>query len=395
MITIPAELIEDVRACLNSAFTVQEMEELVRLELPEGEKLVPDIVWGDSGKTIALNLVVLAGRKGILPELVEAMVKLQPRRSDIADLPALVRSALANVGSKPKPADELGEAVAELTREFQQKNELFQYLNAYKELHEILHELQDYFPKIEATAEARKANPSLSLAQDVVEFLTEHVKGASDSVKEIEFPERPPAWIAEFSIAVDAILRSDATMTRRMARMKKLPSDNLAALNEKLVENSSRLEPKKWVASLNGILAHLGPTGDGAAAKLRGEVEVFRDTCSKFDELIDTHNSCQNIDRYLQEAKGLASVAPKDLLEWDTIKESLDELASRRKSDMRVQRTGEAARSCDADNQPQALRDLTRLFDDLFMETDKALLKVTTKLLIKRVALQKALEALR
>ena len=77
---------------------------------------------------------------------------------------------------------------------------------------------------------------------------------------------------------------------------------------------------------------------------------------------------------------------------WGVAKKSLDELALQRKNDKRVQRTNEAAKLFEAASQGQVFHTLIERFDDLFMETDKALLKVTNKLPRMAMALHNALE---
>ena len=125
---------------------------------------------------------------------------------------------------------------------------------------------------------------------------------------------------------------------------------------------------------------------------LRNKVEEFRKLCSELDGLIKAHNLCQKIDDALHEAAGLTSVTAEVLLDWGIAKKSLDELASQRKTDKRVQRTNEAAKLFEAANQGQAFQTLIERFDDLFMETDKALLRMTNKLPYEADALHKALK---
>jgi hypothetical protein len=149
------------------------------------------------------------------------------------------------------------------------------------------------------------------------------------------------------------------------------------------------------IGSLKDILTALGTDGTPATAKLRGDVEEFRRLCAELDELISAHNLCQKIDDSLHEAAGLPSVTSAELSDWDIAKKSLDALALQRKNDMRVKRTNEAASLFESANQTQAFKTLIERFDDLFMETDKALLKVTNKLPPKAMALHTALEKLR
>ena len=154
----------------------------------------------------------------------------------------------------------------------------------------------------------RKADPSRPLGDDVALFLEDQVKIASESVKDIEFPDRPPKWIAWLVTAVEVINGSNVgKMPRQVERLKTLPSEGLGPLNDKLFEIASHLQPRRLVSSLNDILAALGTDGNPAMANLRGEVEDFRSLCSELGELIKAHNLCQKIDDALHEAAGLPS----------------------------------------------------------------------------------------
>ena len=166
----------------------------------------------------------------------------------------------------------------------------------------------------------------------------------------------------------------------------------MGPLNDKLFENASRLQPTELIISLDNILAAIGKDTDPAMDKLRGEVEDFRGRCTELHELTKAHNLCQKVDDAFHEAAGLPAVTTDDLSDWDVAKKSLDELVLQRKNDLRVQRTAEAARSFESANQLQEFRKLVARFDDLFTETDRALLKVTNKLPTKALALNELLE---
>jgi hypothetical protein len=216
-------------------------------------------------------------------------------------------------------------------------------------------------------------------------------------VKETEFPNRPPRWIKRLADAIKGLAGSDMKEVARQAEvLKALPAENLGPLNDELFKNASRLQPQQLIASLDEILAVLDAAGNPAMAKLRDdELVEFRALCSVLDELIAAHNLCQQIDNAFHEAPGLSSVTTKTLTDWDIAKQSLDELAAQRKHDRRVQRTTEAARLFEAADQGEAFLNLAEKFGNLFMETDKALLKVTNKMPRKAIALHSALEAVR
>ena len=382
--------IGELTEILRISFSRSDLTFLVRTKL---EMVLDETVSTDDGwKIVAFNLINSLNREERTIELIRVIREARPKDTTlIAFCDPLL--AQANGAAQPASAVALRKAVAAFNDGFQERNEYFKYLNAYKELHDVLHELQSFHPRIAAAVAERKADPSRPLADDVALFLEEHVKIASESVKDIEFPDKPPAWIARLVTAVEVINGSDVEkMPRQVERLKTLPSEGLGPLNDKLFENASRLQPRQLISSLNDILAALGTDGNPAMANLRGEVEDFRSLCSELGELIKAHNLCQKIDDALHEAAGLPSVTSEELSDWGVAKKSLDELALQRKNDRRVQWTNEAAKLFEAASQGQVFHTLIERFDDLFMETDKALLKVTNKLPRKAMALHNALE---
>ena len=387
---LSGRLMGELTKILVVSFTRKELTILVRIKL---EIVLDETVSTDDGwKSVAFDLIDGLNREERVIELVRAIREERPNDTSlIAFCDALI--AQANGAARPASADSLRRIVDAFNHRFQQRNELFKYLIAYKALHDVLHEIQGFHPQLEQAVAERKADPSRPLAEDVALFLEDHVKDACENAKEIEFPDNPPPWIARLVTAAGVLNGPDVDkMPRQVERLRALPADGLGPLNDKLFENASRLEPRQLIGSLDSILAALGPGGDPATADLRRELEDFRALCLELDELIKAHNLCQTIDDALHEAAGLPSVTPEDLSDWGVARKSLDELAARRKNDRRVQRTTEAAKLFEAANQGQVFQTLIERFDDLFMVTDKALLKVTNKLPRQAMALHDALE---
>lgn len=383
----------DLAEILRISFSRQELAMLVRTRLDI--VLADDVSTDDGWRIVAFNLVDALNREERVIELVLAIRETRPRDTALIAFCDPLIAETNGAASNPS-IDQLRKVIEAFNRGFQQRNELLKYMNAYKELHDILHDLQSFMPKIEEAVAERRADPSRPLAEDVALFLDDHVHLARESVKDIEFPDKPPAWIARMEAAIAQLNGPDVEkMPRQVERLRTLPSEGLGPLNDKLFENASRLEPRQLIGSLDSILAALGPAGAPATAGLRRELEDFRTRCAELDELIRAHNLCQKIDDALHEAAGLPSVTPEDLSEWGIARKSLDELAAQRKNDRRVQRTTEAAKLFEAANQGQVFRTLIERFDDLFLETDKALLKVTNKLPRQAMALHEALEAFR
>src|SRR5262245_2100987 len=373
-----------------SAFSRSDLTMLVRVQLDL--VLAAEVSTDEGWQHVVFSFIDRLNQEGRAIELIRVVRDARPKHTDLVGVCDALDSQ-ANGEARPASEVVLRKVIAAFNRGFRERNELFKYLNAYKELHDILHDLQSYHPKLKAAIEVRIADPNQPLEEEVAFYLKEHLETACASVKDIEFPDKPPSWIAKLEAAIQVLTGSEVEkFSRQVERLKTIPHDNLTLLNEKLFENARRLQPKQLIDSLDEILTALGEARNPTRQKIRAEVEEFRNLCSELDDLSNAHNLCQQIDDSLREAAGLSSVTSEELSEWPIAKKSLDELALHRKADKRVQRTNEAAKLFEAANQAQAFRVLVERFDDLFLETDKALLKVTNKLTRKAIALHTALE---
>ncbi len=372
---------------LRVSFSRKEVVILVRIKL---DMDLDDVTTNDGWENDAYGLIEHLNEIERIVELIRAIREARPNDSDLI---AFCDPFLAQAGgaTPPPSADAVRRVAAAFNDGFQKRSEIFNYINSYKELHDILHEIQVFHPRIEQAVAERRADPSRPLAEDVALSLEEHVKNACENAKDIEFPDKPPAWIARLVTAAGVLNGPDVEkMPRQVERLRTLPSEGLGPLNDKLFENARRLEPEQLIGSLDGILAALGTGGNPATANLRREVEKFRSLCSELDEWIKAHNLCQAIDDALREAEGLPAVTPEELSDWGIVKKSLDELALLRRDDNRVKHMVEAARSFEAAN--QGFLRLREGFDNLFKQIDESLLKVTNKLPRKALDLHKALE---
>ena len=397
MTKFPANLLQNVRDLLRDAFKEEGMKEIVRFH-DRLRGVFDALPWGQlAGEGIASTLVELAVEHGILLDLAVKMGEMRPHRAEVVGLAARVRAAGADGG--PMPADDLGKTVAAFLEGFRKKHEITVYIKAYKKLHDILHDLQGYFQQLEAAEAEWKANPTQPLSEDVTDYLKERSERALESRKDIESPERSPAylaWIATFAAEVEAISGPVVEkLPRHIERLKSLPPQGLISLNAKLVDNSNALDPRNLIVSLDAILTALGPGGNPRTAKLRDDIQAFREMCSKLDGLIDAHNSCQTIANELQEGKGLPSVTPDDILGWDTIKRALAAIPSQPQIATPLQRTGQALQRFEAASTSENFRNLTVRFDLLFMTTDKTLLDTTDHLATRATTLRNALDEFR
>ena len=397
--SLTPELRDNLQAVLTSAFEVGDLFRFATERLAfDDVRIADEVDFSQKPSQVVFSLVEVALHYGRLPQLVLAVRDERPNREDARALVEAFRRLGLVVPAAARPDTVIiptvvREAVAAFSDDFQRNYQLFKYLEASKQLHNVLHELKSFLPEITRDFTERKADPSRPVADDVGDFLEDHAKTAVKYVKDIEFPDKPPAWIAKLVTAAEVIRGSAVEkMTPHVDRLKKMTLVDLGPLNDNLLGFAKRLHPEELIRCLNKILAALETNGNPATVSLRREVEEFRSLCSELDELIKAHNLCQKIDDAFHEAAGLPSVTPEELLDWSVAKESLDVLASQRKNDKKVQRTQKAAKLFEAANQGHEFQNLIEMFDDLFGNTDSTLLDVIHKLPVKAMALRAALK---
>ncbi len=390
---LSGQQIGELTEILRISFSRNELTYLIRTKL---EIVLSETVTTDDGwKMVAFNLVDSLNREERAVELIRVIWEARPNDTRIIALSDEI-AAQSDDADHTVSVDSLRKAIGAFNDGFEQRNELFGYLDAYKQLHDVLHELQSFNATVAETAVRRKADPSVPIAEDVVFFLRDHAKTARDCVAETEFPGRPLRWIDRLDDAIRDLTGNDiAKMLRAVAILTKLPTEELAPLNEKLFENASHLHVQELVASLDKILNALSLDMSSALVKLRAQVQEFRSLCSRLDQLTQAHNLCQKIDYDLHQVAELRPVTSDDPSDWVDAKKSLHDLTLYMPNDEKVAHTSAAASLFEAANQGPAFEALVARFDNLFMATDKALLKVTNKLPVKAIALHAALEKLR
>jgi len=247
----------------------------------------------------------------------------------------------------------------------------------------------------------------------VTDPLSAWVIEAQDCVKGTASPTIPPRWIARFKKAVDdltaELIKPDPAtadpkaVDRAVEVLAHIPADEQKGLNARLAECAAQLQVDEFVDLMDRILTELGKVGaEGAATdQLRAGIAPFRILCRALTDLIADHNLCQDVDGALREAAGLAEVTPSALAQWAEVKAALQDIADRRKGDLRADRAlasaadfeaGEvaaqnAAKGDDAEALAAVRKRIAKVFErllerfnDLFFYTDKSLLKVTQDL---------------
>ncbi len=384
--SLDGKILGELTGLISDAFTQPEFGQLVRIRL--NIDLATVVTGSGNWQQIAFDFVTYADRNERVTELLRAIRDARPGRAGLCEF------CDRHAGpARPAAPGALRAAIEQFNEGFEVRNDLFKYVNAYKLLHDVLHELQALQPAVETAVRKRIEAPDQPLTEDIVLLLKDKLQTAAEAVNDVEFPEKPPRWIAKLNGIVDVFAGPDVRkLERELEKLQALPPEGLSAMNEKLFENASRLRPCQLIQSLNAIVEALGDGPAPAAAALRTKVEEFRNLCVDLDNLIRAHNLCQGIDDALHEFAGLPAFIPTEQAGWEAAKQSLQKLGEQRKNDLRVTLTANAARVFEAAGQGEAFKALLTCFTELFMATDKALLRVTNKMPPTALALHKALE---
>src|SRR5262249_14101530 len=150
--------------------------------------------------------------------LVQAIATERPNLPEAAALVARIRVEAGGPAIAPRTdvSAKIRDAVIRFNDRFQRRQKQFGYLNAYKQLHDVLHELQDLQPQIARLAEAARRSPDdLPDPTGVTDLLQDWVAEAQRSAKATEFPTNTSRWTTRFERAAtdltQELTRADVT----------------------------------------------------------------------------------------------------------------------------------------------------------------------------------------
>jgi hypothetical protein len=335
----------------------------------------------------------------------ESLVRLHCRAgvdpAGIVLLTTPVQPLIPAAAPGPSPGQQaVREEIIRFNERFQQRQQEFRYLNANKELHDVLHQLQSFQPRILKFTEAlRRAAAEVDLPDpmELADPLQDWVEKAKQCAASTDTPEQSLRWVARLDRAVTDLLAEltkrdlatvvSRTVDRAMEVLSNLPAQEQPRLNEKLVASALRLKTDELLASIEQVVKGLDAAGLGRG-ELRASFQAFGGLCGQLAGLIRDHNLCQEVDGALREAAGLTELTPQELYQWTDIKTWLEEIRSRHPDDPRAKRPIEstqlfeaAAASGDKKRTVQVFQRLMERFDDLFFHTDEALRETTRDLL--------------
>jgi hypothetical protein len=303
------------------------------------------------------------------------------------------------------PADKVEEAVKRFAGRFRSRRVLFQYLKAYKQLHEVLHELNDYLGQLRAEADARRTART-EVSRTTAAALRNWAADAARWWQQTEHPDAVPLWVNQLAKATEDFLGRDADLhPRALARLTNLPKVNLVALNVRLLDCARRLRADELFLDVNnvpwliesGAARRLNAAADEVARRLNAvadAAERFRDPCRRLVDAICHDALCQEIDTQLQEAQGMGARSPDEVLGWDVVQGHLTKLAQERLGDLKVAATMTALAAFKAEPSARTFDRLREAFAVMFKAMDVNLLSVTTDLLLAAERLINSLEAL-
>ncbi len=302
----------------------------------------------------------------------------------------------------PPPAGQqaVREAIIRFNERFQQRQREFRYLNANKELHDVLHQLQSFQPRIIEFAAAQRRASADADPLDLTELadpLQDWVVKAKKNAAATEVPDQSMKWVAKLTMAVNDLLGEltkvdlatvvARTVDRALEVLANLPAQEQPRLNEKLVESALRLKTDELLGAIDQVIKGLDSAGLGRG-DLRANFQAFGGLCEQLAGLIRDHNLCQEVDGALREAAGLAEVTPQELYQWTDIKKWLEEILSHHPDDPRAKRPVESTRlfeesaaTGEKKRTGQVFQRLMERFDDLFFHTDESLRETTRDLL--------------
>jgi hypothetical protein len=414
-------LAERCRDALLDCFSPDDLRMLV------SDRLDVKLAWVTPDRSFAIvvfELVEWARRNGKFCELLAAAAERVPGKPILA---ALRDECRAGGGRSPSPGAanlNLREAVVRFAERFKQRKRSVQLLEAYKSLHDVLHDLEGYQDTINRAVAAARGGPAGPDPVSVVDQLRDWAALARNWVDKTKTPARHRPWVLELDRSVEVVVealtaassqlaQTDPTtpkpeppspkpdppvdvVNRAIERLSNLPGERQSGLNDLLIETLADFQLSDLQQPLADVLDAVRATGASAAFEER--LKDFNDAVQAVADRSRDHDFCQKVSDVLIQAARLTVVTPDKLTDWAEVRGWLKQLADYRKNDQRAKRTAESAtrfnQAAPADA-TRAFHTLEERFADLFYYTDKALLSETQDLVSAANALSAQLDGLK
>lgn len=206
------------------------------------------------------------------------------------------------------------DAVVAFNIHFQQRKRLLAYLNMYKTLHDVLHEVRDKHGWVLQAVERQEHPSAPPPPVNMKNELTAWLKRGQLALAMAPESAHRPAWFEAFEAAavyltgglggkvdsgavqkatttLEELDGSPPTLTMAAELLGKLPADVQGELNRNLIRTAEDLNAAELLALLDRLLARLR---DDAA--LQAEADVFRKRCHALKVLVENHGHCQKVD---------------------------------------------------------------------------------------------------
>jgi hypothetical protein len=380
---------EELQKLLTTTFRLDDLAQVVRFKLDlvlenvvAVARPLPDVTfdlieWMEyRGRTRDLLRVVRDARSGV-PEVCRFCDPFLSAPPDPAAAPG--------AGGPPDPNRVLGLVVA-FRAVFEERRIWFDRLDAYKTLHDVLHNLQEQQVAIRLAAQQFRAPPNDALALRIIADTLDDdlLSRAKQALPNTEFPDKQGKWVRAFEQAVRGLRAAldapDPGALSRAVDVLGTLHNQQADLNAELVSCAKRLRTDDLVQRMEAILAGLGQGAAERAAGLRVRLTRFTASCQRLAALALDHDACQEVETSL--AVVPANGATRDaVFQWPDVLAGILRIAARRPDDRMAARMAEYARGFDTATDPKAAPAqfalLREQFGRLFYKTDKDLLAVT------------------
>jgi hypothetical protein len=394
MAILTGNQIGELRDMLCEVFNVDELIQLVRVRLNETLENIVGIK-DQPKQNIAFDLIVWMEARDRTRELLVAVLTERPtdrvrRFCEPFLKPAGAGAAPVSVGMPDKT--EILRRVVELSTLLELNRIWFQYLNAYKILHDTLHKLQDMQEALDQALERFKHQPANAVELQIIANTLEDdlVSTATAANQQTETPDEAEEWLQAFRQAVKSLRSSLAPpdlpgLDRSVEVLRALPNPRQAGLDRELVKCAERLRAEELVALMNIILAGLGQIPAPEADALQAGLMRFRTLCQQLTGLTADHRACQSVEISLAVVVSSIPITHDRVFRWPDVLAALLRVTARRPGDMTAARVAEYARAFDAASEPTTAATpfalLRERFGRLFSKTDEDLLQVTDKLI--------------
>jgi hypothetical protein len=369
-----------------------EINELLQLlatdEILSRDRLADAIDFHRSKVDVAFELVRAAEARGRLPALAAAAAKARPHLPEakkVADLyggAAPVGGGFAfrvdNAAPPGVNSAQVQVAAGQFNWAFNDRRRLIARLELYKALHDILHQLRaSHGELVRLVKAAREPGYDPLDAGDTPDTL-------SQWLKTVDRPGRLPRWVPKFAEATRVVgrcINGEAVPTaeadEKLELLRKIPADEQADLNERLVEAARDLDLDGLDAPLQALRLALGPDH---GSELQQRYDEFRANCNSVRQLIDDHDECQAMDAEIAEAVGLVRAPGAVPPAWDKMQAHLDNLARARPDHAALKRLTQMVNrlaAAPAPVLPDRLPNLQAAFGHFFFDLDAELLDTT------------------